>query len=188
MNKIISVFLLGFLLFCAKPVMSNVLCSVSFSLQDSLGEDVRSYPFGANLFTGTHQSIDDLLDAIKIKYRGKTVILDLWGTFCKPCISDFKNSPKIKEELLGLDVHMVYLCAGKSSAPAKWTEIIQELELKGDHIYLDRTLTNSYMEKFGVRSYPSYVILDSDGDFHKNQISGVGDINLKSFKKRLKTL
>ena len=185
-----TIVLLSIIFIWISPTLTYASGNINLSgyVQDSLGEEVRTFEFGADLYTGTHSNIEDLLSFNQKKYKGKTVILDLWGTFCRPCISDFKNSPAIKEELLKKNVHMVYLCAGKSSAPAKWTEIIQNLELKGDHVYLDRALTNGYMEKFEVRSYPSYIIMDKRGEFHKNIISGVGDIKVDTFVKRVKKL
>ncbi len=154
--------------------------------QDSLGTFVKAFDFGATSFISSHEEVDEMLKVIKKENQGKTVILDLWGTFCKPCISDFKNSTQIKEDLKKANVEMVYLCAGKSSNPAKWSELIASLELKGTHIYMDRSMTNQYMEKFGFQRYPSYLVIDENGNYHKNIMNAVGDLTVKSFFSKLK--
>lgn len=155
---------------------------------DSLGKEVKSFEFGANLYTVSHSTVDELLSVIKKKYKRKTVIIDLWGTFCKPCLTDFKNSKTVKEELLEKNVHMVYLCAGKSSAPNKWVEVIERDKLKGDHIYLDNVMTTSYMQKFGIKRYPNYIIKDKKGKLHHNVINGVSNVDVELFLKQLKSL
>jgi thiol-disulfide isomerase/thioredoxin len=152
---------------------------------DSLGQKIASHDFGATLYMGSHESIDDLLSVIKDKYKGKAVILDLWGTFCKPCLSDFKNSPAKKAQLKEIDVHMVYLCAGKSSNPVEWKKVIERDQLIGDHIYLDRALTDGYMNKFEIKRYPNYILIDKEGNYKTRIISAVNDINIERFQEYL---
>lgn len=157
----------------------------SIQTLDSLGQKIATHDFGATLYMGSHESIDDLLTEIKNKYKGKAVILDLWGTFCKPCLSDFKNSPAKKGLLKEMDVHMVYLCAGKSSNIVEWKKVIERDQLIGDHIYLDRALTDGYMSKFEIRRYPNYILIDKEGNFKTKIISAVNDINIEQFKEYL---
>lgn len=152
---------------------------------DSLGQKIATHDFGASLYMGSHESIDDLLADIQNRYKGKAVILDLWGTFCKPCLSDFKNSPGKKAQLKEMDVHMVYLCAGKSSNPVEWKKIIERDELVGDHIYLDRALTDGYMNKFEIKRYPNYILIDREGNYKTRIISAVNDIDIERFKQHL---
>ncbi|WP_235295740.1 TlpA family protein disulfide reductase [Portibacter marinus] len=154
--------------------------------QDSLGQRIASHDFGADMYVGTHQNIEDLLAVIQKKYAGKAVIFDLWGTFCKPCLSDFKNSPAkkavLKEEY---DVHMVYLCAGMSSNFNEWKKVIERDQLVGDHIYLDNNLTMAYREKFDVKRYPNYILMDKEGNYKPNLIRAVSDIHVDNFKAHL---
>jgi thiol-disulfide isomerase/thioredoxin len=152
---------------------------------DSLGQVIDTYDFGATLHMGTHENIDDLLEDVKDKYKGQAVILDLWGTFCKPCLSDFKISPAKKAQLKDMDVHMVYLCAGKSSNPAEWKKVVERDKLIGDHIYMDRALTQAYMDKFEIRRYPNYILIDKEGNFKTRIISAVNDINIERFQEHL---
>lgn len=152
---------------------------------DSLGQVIEVKDFGATLHTSTHKTIEDLLSSIQNKYKGKSVILDLWGTFCKPCLSDFKNSPAIKAQLKEMDVHMVYLCAGQSSQPLQWKKVIDANKLVGDHIYLDSKLCRAYMDKFKIRNYPNYILINKNGEYKTRIISAVGDINIEKFKEHL---
>lgn len=153
---------------------------------DSLGYKIQSHEFGADLYMGTHTDIDEFLEVVKKKYEGRAAILDLWGTFCKPCLSDFKNSPAKKAELKEkMDVHVVYLCAGMSSNIKEWQKIVERDQLVGDHIYMDRTMTMAYREKFGIKRYPNYILLDKEGNFKTKIISAVSDIQVDQFQQHL---
>jgi len=152
---------------------------------DSLGQVIDVLDYGATMHMGTHDNIEDLLSSIKSKYKGKAVILDLWGTFCRPCLSDFKNSPAKKAALKELDVHMVYLCAGQTSNPNQWKKVVNRDILIGDHIYLDRALTQAYRDKFNIKNFPNYILIDKNGEYKTRIISAVADINIETFKAHL---
>lgn len=150
-------------------------------LNDSIGDHVESFDFGAELYVSNDTDIEVLLEKIKEKHKGKTMILDLWGTFCGPCLKDFKNSSDIKKELIENDVVMVYLCAGISSKPDEWKKVIERSELVGDHIYMDRTITRAYMAKFKFKRYPGYLVIDKEGNYRRNLISSVSSVKVDQF-------
>ncbi len=152
---------------------------------DSLGKIVEHYDFGADLYVSSFQDVEGMLKTILEKHKGKSIILDLWGTFCPPCIADFKNSSDIKKQLRDMDVVMVYLCAGRSSNPSKWKEVIEENKLVGTHIYMDSDMTSKYMEKFNFRNYPGYVFVDKNGKYDRFLVRGVASIHPPSFNAKI---
>ena len=68
--------------------------------EDSIGTPVANYDFGAQLFSSDFTDVELFLSDIKKRHEGKTIILDLWGTSCPPCLKDFSNSHEIKKELI----------------------------------------------------------------------------------------
>lgn len=147
----------------------------------SLGAKVDSYEFGATLYNSTHSGVEEMMDAIKEKHKGKTLILDLWGSSCGPCLRDFKNSSDIKKELKENNVEVVYLCAGRSSTPEKWKKVIVDNKLVGDHIYMDRKMTTEYMKKFNFKRYPGYLVVDKDGNYNRNLVNRIANIKVDKF-------
>lgn len=174
--------------------MKKVILSIFFSISiacitysqssAALGEFAKELDFGAALYTATHDNIDALLEDVKKEYKGRMVILDLWGTFCKPCMNDFKNGKETKQKLREENVEMLYLCAGMSSTPAKWMEVIKDQELKGNHIYLDHKLARAFMQKFGIKRYPGYVVLTESGEFKSGLIYNFPSVNAKWLREK----
>jgi thiol-disulfide isomerase/thioredoxin len=160
--------------------------STLINTNDSLGIFVTEYDFGATLFMSEHGTLDEMMDQIKSRHKGKTLILDLWGTFCPPCLADFQKSSAVKEELRDNNVEIIYLCAGKSSSPQKWKEVVERMKLKGDHIYMDRAMTIKYMERYKFRRYPGYLLIDSDGNYDNQVIKGIANIKVDQFLSQVK--
>jgi len=72
----------------------------------------------------------DLLNGIINKHKNKVLYIDFWGTFCGPCITDFKYASKLKEYYRGKDVAFIYLC--ERGDEKRWNDIIKEFKVSGD--------------------------------------------------------
>lgn len=100
-----------------------------------------------------------LLDTILSRYPGKTVLIDVWGTWCQPCIIAHKAMSAIKDDLKKRGVVFVYL-ADTSSPKQLWRDKAQEI---GDeHYYLTRKQVSTIFRRFKEDSYPYpfYLIFD----------------------------
>jgi thiol-disulfide isomerase/thioredoxin len=118
------------------------------------------------MYQANQDTLSSLLSAIQNHFPGKIMLLDIWGTWCGPCVNDIKKSkPKI-EELKANNIEVVYLCEGNGSKIATWQEKVLDYDMKGLQFFLSPSLTNQFLEKFKITGYPSHVVMDKEGGFH----------------------
>lgn len=151
----------------------------------TLGQFVGALPSGAQLYQAEGQSIDSLVQRIRSLYPQQAVILDIWATWCGPCISDMRDSKPVKEQLKNLPVKIFYLCVDNSSTKEKWQQKVAELGVDGDHIWLTGSLSLQIMEKYGLAGYPSYIFIDAQGKYHPKFIRNIAGLDIEALKKKL---
>ena len=91
--------------------------------------------------------------------RGKYVVVDFWGSWCRWCIYGMPEMKKYYEkysdrlEVLGVN------CRDTQEA---WRTAVKEYELPWRHVYLpDEDMT--LLEDYKIQGYPTKVILDAKG-------------------------
>ena len=119
-------------------------------------------------------------------YKGKLVLLDVWGTWCTPCKMALANSKEEFERLAPYDV--VYLYMANSSPEESWKNIIKLNDLVGDNIahYNLPAAQQSAIENYlNVHSYPSYRLFDKEGNLVDVKVDARQLDNLERIIKKL---
>ena len=132
-----------------------------------------------------------IIDKIIEPYKGKIVYLDVWGTWCKPCIEDIKASPKLKESVKDYDIVYIYFHIGgdMEESPETWKGAIAELGLTKPnyvHYLLPRAQQKMVTAYLNVEGYPSYYLFDKQGNMEKLDRGHIG--NVEGFKKKIEEL
>lgn len=110
------------------------------------------------------KSAEDILAHITAPYRGKVIYLDIWGTWCSPCIEMMQYMPDLKKAYAGKDVVFVYLA--KQSPGELWKKTILEHKITGPtvaHYRLPDDVQDIFERKYRSTSYPCYLLIGKDG-------------------------
>jgi|GEM_PF-6741433 len=135
------------------------------------------------LVRSTHGRAEELIQTIRRRFPGSVLVIDVWGPWCSPCISDIKNGISKKKELEALGLKFVYVCV-ESSLEA-WKRKVAELEIDGLHYYLDKQQSAKLAEFFNVRGYPSYFVLMPDGRCEPDLIDRLPHADVSKIKSLL---
>ena len=106
-----------------------------------------------------------LLKKILEPYKGKFVLLDIWGTWCGPCKEALSHSTEEYARLKDYDIQYLYL-ANKSPQTA-WENVIKEYNVSGPnvaHYNLPREQQEAIERHLNVHSWPTYKLFNRDGD------------------------
>lgn len=90
---------------------------------------------------------------------GKVVLLDLWATWCAPCLAEIPALEKLEKELEGKDV--VFISLSLDTDKAKWQNMVKQKQLSGVQLF-----SNSeprFMQDYEVAEIPRYIVFDKNG-------------------------
>ena len=148
-----------------------------------LGNPHKAFSFGAESYISEEEDVVTFLQAIQNKFAGQTIIIDVWATWCAPCIQDMKESGPAKKQLNELPVEVVYVCAKQGSEVDAWEKRIAETKTGGTHIFINDKLTAALMEKFKLPGFPSYLLFDKKGTYHKDVVHSISRIDIEKIEK-----
>ncbi len=107
---------------------------------------------------------EKILRKIIEPYKGRLILLDVWGTWCNPCKEALSHSKEEFERLKKFD--LVYLYLANRSSDQSWKNVIKEYDVLGDNVvhYNLPAEQQSAIENFlDIHSFPSYRLIDRDG-------------------------
>lgn len=128
-------------------------------------------------------TINTLKDLSKVAaFNQKILFIDLWATWCGPCIAEFKHKDKLHELLSNYkDVIPLYISIDKDKNDKLWREKTKAFNLNGYHLRANERLTTDIHEKIyeggGVMGIPQFVLLDKDGNILEKNLPWPHDID-----------
>ena len=92
--------------------------------------------------------------------RGKLVLLNLWATWCPPCVREMPSLDRLEVALGGTDFEVVALSVDRSGA-AVVLPFLEKLGVGALEIYLDTS--SRVLRTLGINGLPTTILIDRDG-------------------------
>ena len=106
-----------------------------------------------------------LLKKIIEPYKGKFVLLDIWGTWCGPCKEALSHSTEEYARLKDYDIQYLYLA--NRSPQTVWETVIREYNVSGPnvaHYNLPPKQQTAIEQYLNVLAWPTYKLFDRNGN------------------------
>ncbi|HET8859769.1 TlpA disulfide reductase family protein [Marivirga sp.] len=108
-------------------------------------------------------------------FKGKVVYIDVWATWCGPCIAEHPYMEKLQKQYEDEDV--AFLAISVDSSPEPWKKMVNEKELGGIHLYAEGAWDATIMQKYAISGIPRFILIDQEGNIvDANAARPSGDI------------
>lgn len=108
-------------------------------------------------------------------FRGKYVYIDVWATWCMPCIGEIPHLKKLESEMHGKDIVFVSICTYDEKS--KWEKYLKEKEMSGVQLFSEKT--EPFLSKYAIRGIPRFILLDKEGKIINPNVERPSDPALK---------
>ena len=96
-------------------------------------------------------------------FKGKYIYIDLWATWCRPCIAEIPTLEKLQEEFK--DENIVFMSVAIKDRKAKWEKMLVDRNMGGIQLYSGATIAEASINAdYVVNTIPRFLIIDPDGN------------------------
>ena len=171
----------------ALPAMRDYVLNLNSKYAELEKLDISSSPClkSADAIEGMTDG-EEIFRKLTEPYKGKVILIDVWGTWCSPCKKALEHSQEEYERLKPYDV--VYMYFAMSSEDTSWKNVIKQYNVLGNnvvHYNLPHEQEMALEKYIKVRGYPTFKLVDKQGNLLED---GVDSRNLNALEKLLKKL
>lgn len=113
-----------------------------------------------------------LIKFIDEKFPGQPVIVDMWNTWCGPCMISHKKIGELKAAGKLNGVAMLYLSDSSSNA-SQWERVAHSVG--GTHAKLSKVAMDKVMDSYKFNSIPAYLFFNADHILQHKMMSYPGN-------------
>ena len=116
-------------------------------------------------FAGGTTSLNDL--------KGKYVYVDIWATWCGPCIAEIPSIKKLEAEYKDKNIQFVSISIDDAMrsgggdlavAKNKWRTMVKEESLVGIHLFSDKNWESDFVKNYHIQGIPRFILIDPNGN------------------------
>ena len=109
--------------------------------------------------------------------KGKYVYVDVWATWCGPCIGEIPALQTLEKDYEGKNIAFVsistddgrgYRAASKEESfklsKEGWRKMIAEKEMSGIQLFADKSFSSDFVTGYKINSIPRFILIDPNGN------------------------
>jgi thiol-disulfide isomerase/thioredoxin len=122
-----------------------------------------AYAFEAQDKFGNKFNLQDL--------KGKVIFIDVWATWCGPCIS---HRPRVLEfnEKYKNNNEVEILMVSVDSSKDKWLSFLEKENIEsGKNLFIENGMRTKFGDSYNIKSIPRYILIGKDGKIINSNIT-----------------
>ncbi len=114
------------------------------------------------------------LSEILQQYKGKTVFIDIWASWCKDCIVGMPKVQKLREK----NSEIVFLFLSLDKETDSWKHGIEKYGVVGENYFIASGWKGSFCSSIDLDWIPRYMVINSEGEISLYKAIETNDKNL----------
>ncbi len=153
-----------------KPIIFFFLLFISFAQaqQKTFSEEALSEKLIA-----TDNSETTLSEVLK-QYKGKTIFIDVWASWCKDCIAGMPKVQKLREE----NPEIVFLFLSLDKETDSWKHGIEKYGVDGKNYFIPAGWKGAFCSSIDLDWIPRYMVINPKGEISLYKAIEADDENL----------
>ncbi|WP_298780939.1 TlpA disulfide reductase family protein [uncultured Polaribacter sp.] len=102
-------------------------------------------------------------------FKGKFVYIDIWATWCGPCIQQIPYLEKLEKEYHGKNIEFVSISTDEytrnggswEAAEKKWRNFVKNKNMGGTQLWSGQDY--SFQQAYKITSIPRFILIDTEG-------------------------
>jgi len=95
--------------------------------------------------------------------QGKYIYIDVWATWCRPCLGEIPALKELEKEL-GNKMHFLSISVDQEKQHDAWKKMVSKKNLKGIQLYANKNWASTFIQDFGINSIPRFILIDPKGN------------------------
>lgn len=97
--------------------------------------------------------------------KGKNVYIDVWATWCGPCMREIPSLKELEKQYHGSDdIVFMSVSIDKMKDKEKWVNMIDDKELTGVQLMADKDWKSSICADYSINGIPRFILIDKEGN------------------------
>ncbi|MCK0130819.1 TlpA family protein disulfide reductase [Flavobacteriaceae bacterium F08102] len=97
-------------------------------------------------------------------FKGKYVYIDVWATWCAPCLAEVPSLKKIEKQYHGKNIAFVSISIDTENARDSWRKMVTEKELSGIQLIADKDWKSDFINAYEISGIPRFILIDPQGN------------------------
>lgn len=128
----------------------------SYTALNKITPGNESPSFDYENFKGGTTSLESL--------KGKYVYIDVWATWCLPCLNEVPYLKEVEKDYRDKDVAFVAISIDDAKDYEKWKKMVEEKDLAGIQLYSGGEAWKvDFAQEYRVNSIPRFILIDPQG-------------------------
>ncbi|MDP2159084.1 MAG: TlpA disulfide reductase family protein [Flavobacterium sp.] len=148
-----------------------------FEIVKNLAKGLPSPSFDYENINGGKTSLESL--------KGKFVYIDVWATWCGPCIAEIPALKEVEKEYHGKNIEFVSISIDDKKDHEKWKKMVANKELKGIQLFADNDWKSDFVKNYAIDGIPRFILIDTEGKIVNADAPRPSDAKLKELLKEV---